>query len=63
MLATLIDLHSLAEEIRSSTGGEVLAVPADIGDRVQIEAALRLVRERLGAPKILLYNAGSAIEP
>jgi NAD(P)-dependent dehydrogenase (short-subunit alcohol dehydrogenase family) len=51
-------LRSLAEEIRSA-GGEALEVPADIGDRAQTEAAFRLIRERLGAPEVLLYNAGS----
>jgi NAD(P)-dependent dehydrogenase (short-subunit alcohol dehydrogenase family) len=51
-------LRSLAEEIRSA-GGEALEVPADIGDRSQTEAAFRLIRERLGSPEVLLYNAGS----
>ena len=46
-------LRSLAEEIRSA-GGEALEVPADIGDRAQIEAAFHLIRERLGAPEVLL---------
>ena len=31
-------LHTLAEEIRA-TGGQVLEVPADMGDRAQVEAA------------------------
>lgn len=51
-------LRSLAEEIRSK-GGEVLEVPADIGDRAQVEAAFKSIREQLGSPEILLYNAGS----
>jgi len=34
-------------------------VPCDIGDRVQVEAAFRTIRERLGSPDVLLYNAGS----
>lgn len=53
-------LKSLAEEIRA-TGAQVLEVPADIGDRVQVEAAFKLIRERLGAPEVLLYNAGSGV--
>lgn len=51
-------LQSLAGEIRA-TGGHVLEVPADIGDRAQVEAAFKLIRERLGPPEVLLYNAGS----
>ena len=53
-------LHSLAEEIRAE-GGQVLEVPADIGERDQIEAAFKTIREQLGSPEILLYNAGSGI--
>ena len=51
-------LKSLAGEIRA-TGGQVLEVPADIGDRAQVEAAFKLIRERLGPPEVLLYNAGN----
>ena len=51
-------LYSLAGEIRAA-GGQVLEVPADIGDRAQVEAAFKLIRERLGPPEVLLYNAGS----
>jgi len=51
-------LHSLAEAIRA-TGGHVLEVPADIGNRAQVEAAFKSIRERLGPPEVLLYNAGS----
>jgi len=53
-------LRSLAAEIRSA-GGQVLEVPADIGDRAQVEAAFALIRERLGPPDVLLYNAGSGM--
>lgn len=51
-------LQSLAGDIRA-TGGQVLEVPADIGDRAQVEAAFKTIRERLGPPEVLLYNAGS----
>jgi NAD(P)-dependent dehydrogenase (short-subunit alcohol dehydrogenase family) len=51
-------LQSLAGEIRT-TGGQVLEVPADVGDRAQVEAAFASIRERLGSPEVLLYNAGS----
>ena len=51
-------LQSLAGEIRAA-GGQVLEVPTDIGDRAQVEAAFKSIRERLGPTEVLLYNAGS----
>jgi NAD(P)-dependent dehydrogenase (short-subunit alcohol dehydrogenase family) len=51
-------LQSLAGEIRAA-GGQVLEVPANVGDRAQVEAAFKTIRERLGSPEVLLYNAGS----
>ena len=51
-------VQSLAKEIQN-TGGRALAVPADIGDRTQTEAAFTTIREQLGLPEVLLYNAGS----
>ncbi|MGO9453413.1 MAG: SDR family NAD(P)-dependent oxidoreductase [Candidatus Binataceae bacterium] len=51
-------LASLAGEIRAA-GGTVLEVPADIGDRPQVEAAFKVIRDRLGPPAALIYNAGS----
>jgi NAD(P)-dependent dehydrogenase (short-subunit alcohol dehydrogenase family) len=51
-------LHSLADEIKKA-GGTVLEVPADIGDAVQVLAMFKTIRERLGVPELLLYNAGS----
>jgi NAD(P)-dependent dehydrogenase (short-subunit alcohol dehydrogenase family) len=51
-------VHSLAGEIRAS-GGVVLEVPGDIGDSAQVAGMFRSIREGLGAPDVLLYNAGS----
>ena len=51
-------LRSVARQIRDA-GGAVLEVPGDIGDRAQIESAFRSIRERLGPPDVLIYNAGS----
>lgn len=53
-------LQSLAKDIRTA-GGRVLAVPADISDRAQVEAAFASIREQLGPPEVLLYNAGSGV--
>ena len=51
-------VQSLASEIREA-GGVALEAPGDIGDRAQVAAAFRSIRERLGPPEVLLYNAGS----
>jgi NAD(P)-dependent dehydrogenase (short-subunit alcohol dehydrogenase family) len=51
-------LRGLAREI-ADRGGIALEIPADIGDRRQVEAAFASVRERLGPPEVLIYNAGS----
>src|SRR2546423_1666622 len=51
-------LRSLAGEIRAA-GGVALEVPADIGDRAEVEKAFRSIRARLGPPELLIYNAGS----
>lgn len=39
-------------------GGRALAVGADVGDGAQVEAAIARIAEELGAPVILVNNAG-----
>lgn len=39
-------------------GGEVLAVPCDVTDSVQVEALISSVHERFGAVDVLVNNAG-----
>ncbi len=51
-------IAAVAKEIRAA-GGTVLEVPADIGDPAQAAAMFKTIRESLGAPEVLLYNAGS----
>ena len=51
-------LSGLAGEIRAG-GAAALDLPADIGDRGAVESAFRTIRERLGPPEVLIYNAGS----
>jgi NAD(P)-dependent dehydrogenase (short-subunit alcohol dehydrogenase family) len=53
-------LASLAKELRAE-GGKVLEVPADIGDRAAVEGAFRKITAEVGAPEILLYNAGNGV--
>ena len=51
-------LRSLGDEIRGS-GGQVLEVPADVSVQAQVEAAFKSIRDRLGPPDVLIYNAGA----
>ena len=51
-------LEAAAREIRSATGGEVLAHPADVTDEGAVAAFLAEVSRRLGPPEILINNTG-----
>ena len=51
-------IAAVAKEIRGA-GGQVLEVPTDIGDPAQTSAMFATIRSHLGAPEVLLYNAGS----
>jgi NAD(P)-dependent dehydrogenase (short-subunit alcohol dehydrogenase family) len=51
-------MDELAAEVKAA-GGRTLAVTADVGDAEQIARAFDTVRAGLGAPEVLLYNAGS----
>jgi NADP-dependent 3-hydroxy acid dehydrogenase YdfG len=50
-------LEALAAQIEAA-GGTALAVPADITDRIQAEAAVQAVIDRFGRLDILVNNAG-----
>jgi hypothetical protein len=50
-------LQDLAHQIQDE-GGEALALPVDIGERVEIEAMMQAVVEIYGRVDILLNNAG-----
>ncbi|HXG20449.1 MAG TPA: SDR family NAD(P)-dependent oxidoreductase [Methylomirabilota bacterium] len=49
-------LANLVKEIESA-GGRALAIPADVAKEEQIAAAFTTIRDKLGAPEILIYNA------
>src|SRR5713101_3946619 len=51
-------MDGLGAEVRAA-GGRTLAVTADVGDTAEINRAFDTVRSKLGAPEVLLYNAGS----
>jgi NAD(P)-dependent dehydrogenase (short-subunit alcohol dehydrogenase family) len=54
------DLRNSAEEIRTASGREVLAVPCDLMDAAGIKAAADAVLARFGRVDILVNNAGSS---
>jgi NAD(P)-dependent dehydrogenase (short-subunit alcohol dehydrogenase family) len=61
LVARSIDyLKTLAGEIRAE-GEEVLQAPADAGSLSEVAGAFAAIREKLGDPEILLYNAGSGV--
>ncbi|MFC9927155.1 3-oxoacyl-ACP reductase FabG [Streptomyces sp. NPDC127190] len=55
-----LDAGSGAETVRriEKSGGRALAVGADVSDEAQVEAAVARVTEELGAPTVLVNNAG-----
>jgi 3-oxoacyl-[acyl-carrier protein] reductase len=62
MQVAVLDLDETAckgtvEEIQKA-GGEALAVGADVADESSVEAAVERVAQELGAPTVLVNNAG-----
>ncbi len=53
-------LEATADEIRKATGGDVLAVAADVARPEDVEAFISAVVERVGRLDILVNNAGRA---
>jgi 3-oxoacyl-[acyl-carrier protein] reductase len=51
-------LPAAAEEIRQATGGEVLAIPADVTDMEQAKQFVRKAMGHFGTVDILVNNAG-----
>jgi len=60
MAVAVLDLaaeESVVKDIEAA-GGTAIAVAADVSDEGQVEAAVNEVVERLGAPTVLVNNAG-----
>jgi gluconate 5-dehydrogenase len=53
-------LAALAEELRATYGVKALALTADVTSDSEVDAALESAAARLGAPNILVNNAGVA---
>jgi 3-oxoacyl-[acyl-carrier protein] reductase len=51
------ELDAVAAEVRG-LGRKALAVPCDVGERTEVEAAVRQVTEGLGPVEVLVNNAG-----
>ena len=54
------ELDAVAAEIRA-LGRKALAVPCDVGERAQVDEAVRRVADGLGPVEILVNNAGIAV--
>jgi 3-oxoacyl-[acyl-carrier protein] reductase len=54
------EANRVVDEIRAA-GGRAIAVQADIADRAQVTRMVGVVTEELGAPQILVNNAGVII--
>lgn len=60
---TASELQAVAERIQAQ-GGQALALPTDITDARQVEAAVTSAAEQLGAVDVLVNNAGVvAVQP
>ncbi len=52
------NLRKASEQVRAATGAEVLAVPADMTSRDDLEGLVEAVTKRLGGVDVLVYNTG-----
>ncbi len=52
------DLQAAAEDVRRQTGGEVVAVAADVTRADDVKAVVRAARDAFGAVDILVANCG-----
>jgi NAD(P)-dependent dehydrogenase (short-subunit alcohol dehydrogenase family) len=53
-------LETAAADLRAATGGEVIAVSADMSKAEDVERCIRTVEERLGTITLLVNNAGTS---
>jgi NAD(P)-dependent dehydrogenase (short-subunit alcohol dehydrogenase family) len=53
-------LEAAAAELRATTGGEVIAVPADVSKADDVERCIRAVEGQLGTITLLVNNAGTS---
>src|SRR5512132_2029009 len=53
-------LEAAADGIRKATGGDLLAIPADVTRAADIEQVVRATNDKWGGVDILLNNAGTS---
>src|SRR5580704_10184796 len=51
-------LDKAREKLAAETGSEVIAIPADMTKREDLEALVETASKRLGGVDVLVYNAG-----
>ena len=57
---SVAEIEAVAREIRA-LGRKAAALPADVGDRLQVDASVETAGQRLGPVQILVNNAGMAV--
>jgi 3-oxoacyl-[acyl-carrier protein] reductase len=61
---TADNLERAADEVRAAyTGLEVVAIPTDVTQTSQVDAAASAVRERFGQVHVIVNNAGNRMRP
>jgi NAD(P)-dependent dehydrogenase (short-subunit alcohol dehydrogenase family) len=59
LLARRVDALQDVKKAITDAGGKAASIPADAADPSSVSAAFAEVRERLGDPEVLIYNAGA----
>ena len=57
---SVAEIEAVAREIRA-LGRKAAALPADVGDRLRVDASVETAGQRLGPVQILVNNAGMAV--
>src|SRR3569832_2484032 len=60
----VVALLARREELSKQLAGELTearAFACDVGDPASVERAFTAIREQLGAPQVVVYNAGSGV--
>jgi NAD(P)-dependent dehydrogenase (short-subunit alcohol dehydrogenase family) len=61
LMARRLDALQAVKKAITDTGGSAAAIPADAADPSSVAAAFAEVREHLGDPDVLVYNAGAFV--
>lgn len=61
LLARQVDALQGVKQAITDAGGKAASIPADASDPASVSAAFGEVRERLGDPEVLVYNAGAFV--